>query len=189
MDIYQYLFAAFSRELSEDEISDLREIRAQHPYFVLAHSLLARATSQEDDVFNAALYAPNRSTLRDFMQGKLYFAEIQRQKQMEESQDRRAYTALFPPHPYDTFSILPNLGKPKSLGDEREQSPLSLSEGHSQMARNTTFLAMIVSVKTCKYLGLVDKVKYSMKVHRDRADLKYRKTVGADGLVHQFLEK
>ncbi|MEO0580686.1 MAG: hypothetical protein AAF135_00560 [Bacteroidota bacterium] len=189
MDIYQHLFAAFSRELTEEEMAELQEGKKQYPYFVLPHVLLARATEDEATIFDAALYAPNRHTLRDFMQGKLYFAEIQRQNQMEESQDRRTYSALFPPHPYDAFSILPDLGKPHSLGKEHVQTPLSLSDGSNRLYQDPAFLSMIVSVKTCKYLGLVGKIQQSMRAHKDQAELRYKKTVGADGLVHQFLEK
>ena len=85
MDIYQHLYLAFSVELSDEEIQELEEGMRENPYFSLQQILLAKGKQGNEDILRAAIYAPNRITLRDFMQGKLYFAEIQRQKQMQET--------------------------------------------------------------------------------------------------------
>ncbi|MEM9824705.1 MAG: hypothetical protein AAF985_26695, partial [Bacteroidota bacterium] len=116
------------------------------------------------------------------------FAEIQRQKLMEQNQDRRTYVALFPPHPYDSFSILPDLGKPSGMNPEETNQPLSLSDD-GKSSNQSTFLSLVVATQSCKYLYLVEEIRDSLETFRHSVEKKRKRTVEADDLVHQFLEK
>lgn len=61
---------SYPDKISENDITELREVLNNYPYFQLGHSILAKVTHDQqapdayDCLSKAAIYAPNRKTLR-----------------------------------------------------------------------------------------------------------------------------
>ncbi|MCI4668766.1 MAG: hypothetical protein MRZ79_11570 [Bacteroidia bacterium] len=182
--LYQLFKESFLRDLSEDELKELQEVSEKDPYFVLPKLLSAKG-GKEGALQEAAVHSANRKLLRDFLRGKLYFAEIEIDPLMSEQSGRKSYHVLFPPNPFDHFGILEGIGT-DSFSLE-PTSPLSIS-GQFSNKKELAFLQNIIEEKVFRYKGLVEDIQGQLRQRLEKEAWKFKKTVEADGLVNQFLE-
>lgn len=184
--LYELFKESFIRSLGDEEIGELQQLSEAFPYFVLPKVMASKSSSGEKYLKEAAVQVSNRKLLRDFLKGKLYFAEIEIDPYMDEQVGRSSFHVHFPPNPFDHFGILEGMGK-QSFTLETS-SPLSIGSPKAGK-QDLAFLQNIVEEKVFRYKGLVSQIRQQLSERFEREAWKFKKTVEADGLVNQFLEQ
>jgi hypothetical protein len=75
-DLYR---ASMQRRLSQAEVDWIIRQRDRFPYLPLPHAMLARQVAVGDPLFRAAVYAPDRSQLRQYIKGRLSWSGLDHQ--------------------------------------------------------------------------------------------------------------
>ncbi len=185
-ELYKRFKDSFYRNLTVEEARELREISQEYPYFSLPRVLQSKSAWAEGRLM-AGAYVSNRRLLRDFLDGKLYFAEIETAPSMEDLSGRRAYRILFPPHPFDHFSILEGMGRPFPEVEEGKLFSIPFSNAHK--ISGPAFLQHVIDEKIEKYIAEVGRIRTQLRHRHAEEARKFKKTIMADGLVDQFLEQ
>lgn len=182
--LYELFKESFLRDLNEEEIRELNGFSEAYPYFALPKVLASKSKFGEKNLKEAAVQVSNRKLLRDFLNGKLYFAEIEMGPYMNEQSGRNSYHVHFPPNPFDHFGILEGIGK--HTFSLEISSPLSIEEESPSMEK-LTFLQDMIEEKIFRYKDIFGDIRSQLHQRFEREAWKFRKTVEADGLVNEFL--
>lgn len=124
----------------------------EYPYFALPHYLKARQTKEKNALFRAALYAPNRTLLKRFMDGSMMLYEKKLANMFDDQTDikLRKYSRAN----NNTFSILTFEESDQNIADEEIPFHV-LVEGQKPY---DVFLNYDVKVLTFKYRHISRKI-------------------------------
>lgn len=73
MDLLDLYHKSLRHPIDADEEEWVREVIEEYPYFSLPYYLLARKSGDQEEVFIAATHSPDRSLLRNYMEGRSIF--------------------------------------------------------------------------------------------------------------------
>ncbi|MEO0899529.1 MAG: hypothetical protein AAFY71_24175 [Bacteroidota bacterium] len=185
-ELFGLLKTSFERPLNGEEVNLLQALQKEHPYFTLPRILQCKSLDGQNLLKKQIAYIPKRSQLRDFLNGKLYFAEIENDASMENDSGRKPYHVLFPPHPFDQFSILNGLGRPHPDIDFKDALSITYQK---ETSKTIPFLQNVIFEKVSKYIHIVDDIRSELASRYTQDPARYSKAVKADHLVNEFLEK
>jgi len=97
--------ASTQRRLSQAEVDWVIRQRARYPYLPLPHAMLARQEAVGDPLFRAAVYAPDRSQLRQYIKGRLYWSGPDHQASDPLPMSDDAAPRMLVPHRPPLFAI------------------------------------------------------------------------------------
>lgn len=166
MDLLDLYHKSLRQPINQEEEQWVQEVIDSHPYFALPYYLLARKSETEEDLFKAATHAPNRTLLRNYMEGQRFSQppvvprDDSPQIPLRKNQSVERELA-YAEHDHNLlFSLLDfnNLSKPPL--DPFEALSIYSSERKS---RRDEFINVKVKELSLKYLYLVSSIKNDLK--------------------------
>lgn len=84
MDVYALYRASLERALTVAEREQLDTWLEETPSYALLHLMAARGDERAETAFKAAIYAPNRRQLQQYLRGRLFWPRLVAEPDMEE---------------------------------------------------------------------------------------------------------
>jgi len=150
LDFLETYLQTFGDTPPADVTADLQQVGEKHPFFALTHFAEARRTQSREDVFRASMYAPDRTLLKAYMEGKPFpsvnDSSHTAPQQRSYAPVRRGNTA---------FSIIDFDALPPA---PLKMSPLRIAANAIPVTQDA-FLTAAIKIKTVQLLVLVQKVR------------------------------
>ena len=164
MDLLDLYHKSLHQGIDEEDLEWVHEVAEEHPYFALPYFLMARQSGKEEALFVAATHAPNRSLLRNYMEGRASYTPS------TDTLVHRTEAKSEKPIVKDTPYLGTNHHSLFSLVDFNElsqeaidpQASLSIHPFTNPHKRNE-FLNVKVKELTLKHLYLVQKIQQDIQ--------------------------
>lgn len=158
MNFYRLYRASLERPLNEEERLQLAEWVKEWPHFSLLHMMQAReGDHNSDQTFKAAIYAPSRIQLQQYLKGRILWPRLVPEPDMEEKKQHTESLAVPGPEFGQSTPMFVGLDWTPELSEARVHAPTFgvLPERHASQA----YLQQILTEKTLLHIKLIEKIK------------------------------